>query len=459
MAEGELKRALGFWPTWAMCLGLVTCSTTLMVTCLGFGDLGAGFTYTHLIALAYIILVCLAFAELATTYPKASSLEFYTSRALGRVAGITIGLWYGFKDIFGFPAESALAGIILEHFFPQLPWWGWAVLVLTIFMIINMLGIAIAGYAQLALLIIMMGSYIGMGIAGFVVGTPNWAYLGQTFLSPPASLIYPGTPAGLASVLVLTLMSVWLFVGMEVAAPLAEEIKNPAKIIPLAMVTSMITLFAVRQFLGISWAASVPQEVLLSEPFHVGAAEYLLGPAGGIWFAFISLLATGTTINAVMAGATRVVYGMSREGYLPKFFGWLHPKFRTPWGSLGLLYVLMLLVIGLSAAVFGIEAPFTLALICSFVFVLFYLFMFIDVIVLRIKRPQDSRPFKMGGPFKAPILAIIGLIATFVILVYSVAPPYGDVAVLTYGGIYCLVLFLVAIGIYYTRARKMPETA
>ena len=458
MAEGELKRALGFWPTWAMCLGLVTCSTTLMYTSLGFGDLGAGFTYTHLIALAYIILVCLAFAELATTYPKASSLEFYTSRALGRVAGITIGLWYGFKDIFGFPAESALAGIILEHFFPQLPWWGWAILVLTVFMIVNMLGIAIAGYAQLALLIIMIGSYIGMGIAGFIVKTPNWAYLGQTFLSPPASLIY-GTPAGLTSVLVLTLLGVWLFVGMEVAAPLAEEIKNPAKIIPLAMVASMITLFAVREFLGISWAASVPREVLLTEPYHVGAAEYLLGPVGGIWFAIISLLATGTTINAVMAGATRVLYGMSKEGYLPKFFGWLHPKFRTPWGSLGLLYVLMLIIIGLSATVFGVEAPFTLALICAFVFVLFYLFMFIDVIVLRAKRPEDQRPFKMGGPFKAPILAIIGLIATFVILVYSVAPPYGMVDILIYGGVYCLVLFLIAIGIYYARARKISEAA
>jgi len=85
--------------------------------------------------------------------------------------------------------------------------------------------------------------------------------------------------------------------------------------------------------------------------------------------------------------------------------------------------------------------------------------MFIDVIVLRVKRPEDQRPFKMGGPFKAPILAIIGLIATFVILVYSVAPPYGMVDILIYGGVYCLVLFLIAIGIYYARARKMPEAA
>ena len=168
------------------------------------------------------------------------------------------------------------------------------------------------------------------------------------------------------------------------------------------------------------------------------------------------MLATGTTINAVMAGATRVLYGMSRQGYLPKLFGWLHPKFRTPWGSLGLLYVLMVLIIGASAATVGPNAPFMLAVLCCFVFVLFYLFMFIDVIALRIRRPQDQRPFKMGGPFKTPILAVIGLIATFVILVYSIAPPYGDINVLIYGGTYCLVLFLIALGIYYARVRKMP---
>jgi amino acid transporter len=457
LAEGELKRALGFWPAWAMCLGLVSCSTTLMMLSMGFGDLGAGFTGTHLLALAYIILVCLAFSELATMYPKASSLELFTSKALGRLAGITVGLWYGFKDVFGFPAESTICGIILGHFFPQVPWWGWAILVLTIFMIVNMLGIVVAGYAQLAMLIFMVGSYLAIGVMAFIFGKPNWDYLSQTFFSPPASSLYPGTPAGLPSVAVLMLMGVWLFIGMEVAAPLAEEIKNPARTIPLAMTTSMVTLFAVEQFTGLSWAATVPREVLLSEPYHVGVAEYLLGLTGGVWFALVSLMATGTTINSVMAGATRVLYGMSREGYLPKVFGWLHPRFRTPWGSLGILYTLIVIIIVSAATFLGVEAPFKLALCCSFVFTVIYLVMFVNVVALRIKRPQDPRPFKMGGPFKAPILAIIGAIATLLILIYTVAPPYGSVDVLIYGGTYSIVLLIVAAAIYYVKARKLPS--
>ncbi|RLF10806.1 MAG: hypothetical protein DRJ62_04550 [Thermoprotei archaeon] len=458
--EVGLKRGLGFWSTWAMCLGLVTCSTTMMMTGWGFGDLGAGFTYTHLIALAYIILVALGFAELATTYPRASSLEYYTSMAIGRVAGVTVGLWYGFKDIFGLSAESTLGGFILESFFPQIPWWGWAVLILTIFLITNLLGITIAGYVQLALLVIMILSYFAIGVVGFLFAPPEGlAYLGQTFLAPPPSVIYAGTPGGLPSVLVMTLMGVWLFVGVEVAAPLAEEIKNPHKIIPLAMTMSMITLFLVREFTGLAWAASVPQDVLLGAPFpHVAAAEYLLGAPGAIWFAIISFLAIGTTVNAVLAGATRVLYGMATEGYLPRLFGWLHPKFRTPWGSLGLLYAIMLLIIGLSATTLGAETPFTLALVCCFVFMLFYLFIFIDVLVLRFKKPEEKRPFRMGGPTRFPILAFIGLIATIIILVYSLAPPYGDPTTLYYGGPYCIVLFIVALIIYYVRAAGKPST-
>lgn len=455
LAQVGLKRALGFWQAWAMSLGLVACSTTLMMISLGFGDLGAGFTYTHLMALCYILLVCLALSELATTYPKASSFVLYTTMALGRVAGLSVGLWYGFKDIFGFSAESAIMGIIMEKIFPQMPWWGWAMLLLTLFMIVNMLGITVTGHIQLALVSIMVGSYLAMGLLGLIVKKPCLECLTRTLLDPPASSIYHGVPAGLPSILALTLMGVWLFVGVEVLAPLAEEIKNPSRTLPLAMVTSMIILFALKQFLGLSWVASVPREVLLSEPYHVGAAGYLLGPAGEVWMAIISLVATGSTINAVLTGATRVLYGMAVDGYLPSFFSWLHPKFRAPWGSLCLLYALMLLILGLSAFFLGTKTPSFLALICSFVFMLTYLMIFIDVIVLRLKRPKDAKPFNIRGPSKLPIPAVLGLITTFVIIICSVAPPFGDVNILIYGGAYCLALFLVSIAIDAKRASRM----
>ncbi|MEM4576475.1 MAG: APC family permease [Candidatus Nezhaarchaeales archaeon] len=454
LAQVGLKRTLGFWQAWAMSLGLVACSTTLMMISLGFGDLGAGFTYTHLIALCYILLVCLALSELATAYPKSSSFVFYTSMALGRVAGLSIGLWYGFKDIFGFSAESAIVGIIMEKIIPQVPWWGWAMLLLTLFTIVNMLGITVTGRVQLVLVSIMAGSYLALALLGFIVKRPCLECLTRTLLDPPASSIYHGVPAGLPSILALTLMGVWLFVGVEVLAPLAEEVKNPSRTLPLAMVTSMVILFALKQFLGLSWVASVPREILLSEPYHVGAVGYLLGPAGEVWMAIISLVATGSTVNAVLTGATRVLYGMAVDGYLPSFFSWLHPKFRAPWGSLCLLYALMLLVLGVSASSLGTKTPSFLALICSFVFMLTYLTIFIDVIVLRVKKPDGARPSKVEGPLKLPIPAFLGLIATFVILIFSVAPPFGDVNILIYGGTYCLALLLVSMVIYTKRLSR-----
>ncbi|RLF18282.1 MAG: hypothetical protein DRJ68_06940 [Thermoprotei archaeon] len=97
-------------------------------------------------------------------------------------------------------------------------------------------------------------------------------------------------------------------------------------------------------------------------------------------------------------------------------------------------------------------------MVCCFVFMLFYLFIFIDVLVLRFKKPEEKRPFRMGGPTRFPILAFIGLIATIIILVYSLAPPYGDPTTLYYGGPYCIVLFIVALIIYYVKIAGKPST-
>lgn len=452
----ELKRELGFWHTWSICLGLVLCSTTLMMMGLGAGDLGAGFTWPQLITLALLILVALTFSELATMYPSARSLEEYTTEALGPLGGISVGLWYGFKDIFGLPAQSALAGLILEYFIPVAPWYVWAIAALTIFLIVNMLGIEMVGKVQLLLTAIAIATYIAIAVVGF--SKADFPYLTQTLLHPPESIIY-GTPAGLPSILVTSLMGVWLLVGMEVAAPLAEEIKNPRKVLPLAMVTSLIALFVIHELIVLSFASSVPREVLLAEfpPSHIGAAKYLLGLTGAIWLSIISFIETGSTVNTVLAGATRVLYGMSGVGYLPKTFGWLHPKYRTPWNSLLILYALMLVLILLSAAWLGVTAPFVLALTCCFVFMLVYLFIFINLMILRVKRPEVLRPFSIGGFKRFPILGLIGLIASLIITYFSVVPPFGDIRILYLGGIYSTICFIAALVIYSSRVKKTSK--
>jgi amino acid transporter len=438
--EVGLKRVLGFWELWSMMLGLIVCSTTLMVLGYGFGDLGAGFTWVQLIALCFATIMCVVYSELATMYPTAGGVVAYTRMAMGRAGSTLIGYWFGFKDMFGLAAESTLGGLIMEYVWPVLPWYIWAFIILTIFTITNLLGIDIAGKTQLAAVIFMVASYIGLGVVGFTIGHPNYEYLSETFVSPPSSTLY-GTPGGIISVLALSLMGVWLFVGAEINLSLAEEVKNPQRTIPLAIISAFITIFAIQQFAGLAWAASVPKDTLLTgfPPPHIGAAEHLLGVTGVAWFAVISFIAVGTTLNAVIASISRMFYDMGREKELPKLFAWLHPRFRTPWGGILTLYALILIVIGSAAAYLGTDAPFFLALLTSFVFMITYIFFAVDLLLLRRKQPDITRPFYAGGPRKFPIITVIALIIAVVFLYFSTAPPFGDVRILETGAVYCAV--------------------
>ena len=444
--EVGLKRVLGFWELWSMMLGLIVCSTTLMVLGFGFGDLGAGFTWVQLIALCFAVIMCVVYSELATMYPNAGGVVAYTRLAMGRAGSTLIGYWFGFKDMFGLAAESTLGGLIMEYVWPVLPWYIWASIILTIFTITNLLGVDIAGKAQLVAVIIMIASYIGLGVTGFTIGNPNYEYLSETFVSPPSSTIY-GTPQGAISVLALSLMGVWLFVGAEINLSLAEEVKNPQRTIPLAIISAFITIFAIQQFTGLAWAASVPKDILLTgfPPPHIGAAEYLLGLVGAAWFAVISFIAVGTTLNAVIAGISRMFYDLGREIEMPKLFAWLHPRFRTPWGGILTLYALILIVIGSAAAFLGTDAPFFLALLTSFVFMITYIFFAVDLLLLRRKQPEVPRPFYAGGLRKFPIITVVALIIAIIFLYFSTAPPFGDVRILQTGVVYCVVAAVIAL--------------
>lgn len=450
-----LKKGLGFWSVYSMCLGLVCCSTTMMLLALGFGDLGSGFLWPQAVMVCYVLLVCFAFSELATMFPRASSLEYYTTRATNSLHGTMVGLWYGFKDIFGCAAECTVVGSIVAMFIPSVAWYWWAIIVLSVMMIFNLLGIAIAGRAQLIMVICILSSFVGLGLAGFLgaAGPPDWAYLRQSLVLGSSTVF--GTEGTGPTLWVWCLLAVWLFVGLEVAAPLAEEIHDPGRTIPRAMIAALLTLSAAQAFLGLSWVATVPKDILLSGNGnfpHVLAAQDMFGTAGAVWFAIVSVFATGSTLNSVLPGASRVLYGMAQEGYIPQVFGWLHPRFRTPWFGLFCLWGGLILIIVLTGIIFE-KAAAWVAAICCFVFLAFYFYMFIDVLMLRRRAPQEKRPFSMGPPMKTPILAVIGAVATIAILVGGCMPPWGDPTIFYAGGTYCGTCFLAALLLTIRRFR------
>jgi ethanolamine permease len=126
--------------------------------------------------------------------------------------------------------------------------------------------------------------------------------------------------------------------------------------------------------------------------------------------ALIGLAGLIASFNGIIFGYGRVIFSLSRAGYLPRVLSKVHPRFRTPYVAL--------LVGGLVGAVGAIVGNGDILIqIAVFGAVISYIMMMLSAIVLRKKNPNMPRPYKVPGypftPFAALILAVIALFAGF----------------------------------------------
>jgi len=410
------KGVLGFWPTLSASLGLVVCSSTLMMVVYGFAEVGPAFLVSMLIAGAIVLLFALSVSELAVAMPRASSMGEYARAALGPVAGIWQGILY-FMVFTGLAAEAMVIGQITHYFWSALAWQWYAVIFITIFYLINLFGIQLVGKVQVALACFFTAVY-GIGaivqFAGGGIEPFSFAALGSGF-----------APAGWSGVWVWAIVAIWLYAMVEAPAPLIEEIKTPAKTVPRAMLTALVVIFGLQALIGLAAAGTLGSEASFATNFpHVMAGEAFFGTAGLAIFAIASIMATFATFNAVMACTSRVLYGLGADGYLGKVIGYLHPKYQTPWTTLTIVWVLAIILAVVA------ESPLWVASMDAFLFCMTYLAICVYTIILRNKRPDMERPFSCGGPFKAPIVPILGIIGTGTVMYFTI---YFDVSVATVG--------------------------
>lgn len=435
----ELKRVLSFWQVFSVAFGLVVCSTTLMIVSYGFqAEAGPSFIVSMVMAGVMMIFVALTVSELGTTFPRAGSFGVYAREALGPVAGLWAGLMY-FIVFTGLAAEGLIIGQLTSMFVPFVPWQIWTFIFVTIMLIINLLGIRLVGITSVAMTIYMiavitvasLGQIAGFGVTEFDV-----------------SKFSEFAPGGWVPIVSWAMLAVWLFVGFEVAAPLAEETKNPERNIPRGMLSAIGFIFAVQAIFGIAVFGTLDAETVFSVTYpHVIAGGVFFGTVGLLIFAANSIIATLSTYNTVMAGTSRVLWGLGRDGYIPKV-GYLHPRFRTPWVALLIEYVCILIL------AIGLAAPVLIIAMDTMFFLLIYLAMHISVIALRQRKPNLIRPFRCGGPSKLPVIPVLGIIAILVAIYYAIFGPMGDITVLYWGGGGAAVMLAIAHIAYYGYAKK-----
>jgi ethanolamine permease len=435
------KGVLGFPQTFSASLGLVVCSTTLMMVCYGFAEAGPAFFLSMIGAGIIVGLFALSVSELCVAMPRASSMGEYARAALGPIGGIWQGIMY-FMVFTGLAAEAMVIGMVTNMFWPAIAWQWYSLIFIAIFYVLNLLGIVIVGWTQVVLTVLFTAIY---GIGAII-------QFGGGGIEPFSLATFGGfAPAGWGAVGVWLIVGIWLYAMVEAPIPLVEEIKNPAKNIPKGMFAALGVIFALQALIGFAVAGTLGSEATFATSYpHVMAGKAFFGTAGFILFGVATIAATFSTFNAVMASTSRVLYGLGADGYLGKVIGYLHPRFRTPWVTLSMVFVFTVILTIVA------KSPLWVAAMDSFLFTITYLAVCVYTIVLRHRRPDMERPFYAGGPFKAPIGPILGIIGTGVVMYYTI---YFDISVLYVGGSIAAGVALISwiIWQFYAKNRVVRE--
>lgn len=202
------------------------------------------------------------------------------------------------------------------------------------------------------------------------------------------------------------------YIGFDTLSTVAQEARNPQKDMAIGMVGSLFISAAVYILIGLI-LTGVVSYTLLGGPAPFSVAIDALGPKF-LWLRYVAkfgiLAGLTTVILMTLLSQSRIFYTMAHDGMLPKVFGKVHHKYRTPFFTTIFVTVLGMLLggffpVGILGELVSMGALLAFAIVCF------------SVVVLRYKQPNLHRPFKV------PLFPWIPLAGLFVILIQMAALP------------------------------------
>ena len=353
-------------------------------------------------------LTAICYAELASAVPVSGSSYSYAYATLGEGVAIVVAacllLEYGvasaavavgwsqylnelFDNLFGFTIPDALADAPEQGGVVNLP----AVILIVMCSLLLIRGASESAKINAGMVLIKLGV-----LALFVVlGLQGWD-------SDNFSDFSPFGFNGITSAAGLIFFS---YIGLDAVSTAGEEVKNPRRTMPLAIIIALVTVTTV--YIAVAVVAVAAQPVADFKGQEAGLSAILENVTGSTTPA--TILAAGAVISIFSVtlvsiyGQTRILFAMGRDGMIPPLFHRVNPRTRTPVPAT----IIAAVVIGLLAGLLPIEF---LAEMTSIGTLVAFLIVSIGVIVLRRRSPDLPRGFKVPGYPVTPILSIAGCI-------------------------------------------------
>ncbi|WP_458210472.1 amino acid permease [Haladaptatus sp. NG-SE-30] len=403
------------------------------------------------VALSFVVggiislFTALSASELGTAMPKAGGSYYYVNHALGPLFGSIAGWgnWMGlaFASAFytlGFgeylatflPLPALILGPIGLTSFQV-----GALLAGIAFIAVNYVGAKETGGVQIVIVTLLVGILTVFSVLGVL----------QADLSTLRPFFPPDT-GGAAAVLPATGLVFVSFLGFAKITTVAEELKNPGRNLPIAVVGSVVivtTMYAIIMvvLMGvINWQQLAPAftKTPVLDVAGIAFGTFGLAAVGVGLLTFAGLLATASSANASILASSRINFAMGRDKLISDKLNAIHPNFATPYRSIAVTGGLILLFIVIGDVK-------TLAKAGSVLHLIVYGLLNVALIVMRQANAEEYQPeFKV--PFY-PVVPILGAITSFGLIAFMEPIEIALSLVFVAGGIVW----------YFTYARKQTK--
>ena len=345
----------------------------------------AGTAIAMLLGALVMIIIAFSYAYMVPKYPEAGGEFTFAKNCFGQLPAYICG-WFlvaayltnvpmnstaiglivdgldGAADILKFGFHYAIAGFDIymgEMLF--------AMAILILFGVLNILGVKKAGFIQVVLSVLLVSSVFLLTISAIISSktsgvnfAPVWGFDKNAAIATGAAnadiskYAHSGTAGVISAILATFAIAPWAYVGFDTIPQAAEEFNFSFKKVSFIMIVAIAFgcfVYTANNTVAAAALENWPERVMAGEWVLLVAAQELLGVFGKVLIGVAVSCAVLSGIMGFYLASSRLMYSMSRDGYLPAWFGKIDDKYRTPKNA-----IIFCIIVSLAGPVLGREA-------------------------------------------------------------------------------------------------------
>ncbi len=481
-SDGSLKRQLSPMHVWAIAFGCV----------IGWGSFvnpgkkflfksgAAGTAIAMALGALVMIIIAFSYAYMVPKYPKAGGEFTFTKNCFGKTLAFTCGWFLVAAYLTNVPMNSTAIGLIVDGLDGKadILKFGFhysiagndiylgemllAMFILILFGFLNIIGVKKAGIVQtvLASLLVVCVFTLFMGAlfsakAKNINLKPVWGFDKDALVKSAegadvnalarSTYAHKGTSGILSAILATFAIAPWAYVGFDAIPQAAEEFKFSFKKVSFIMMIAIVFgcfVYTSNNTVAAAALANWPERVINGEWVVLVAAEELLGTFGKVLVGVGVSCAVLSGIMGFYLASSRLMYSMSRDGYLPKWFGKVDKKYGTPKNAM-----IFCVLVSLSGPILGREALGWFVDMCAIGASIGYFFTSASTLV-TMKRDGDGSKF-------LKCMALTGVCFGIIFMILQLIPIPGLKGVSFGTESYVMLIVWIVLGAaFYFKERK-----